>query len=142
MKITIEMLDKKQACYDGMIWFMRYFGTEAGHTDIIRQLEKEKTTTDWMDWLYHTFQLSGRFRRWYPGGRLNEEYMCQNGKPHGRHRLWDPDGTLRIDYIYRKGKLHGRYRQWGSDGTLWVDFIYRNDKLIKDNKEEKNENNN
>jgi len=105
MKITIEMLDEKDACYDGMMWFMKRFGVEADHTEIIRQLEKEKATEDWMDWLIERFKLSGRAQQWWENGKKKWNCPYKNGKPHGRCQEWLDDGTKFNDYILKKGKI-------------------------------------
>ena len=104
MKITLRMLEEKGASPEGIKWFKKNFGKETDHTKIIKKLEEEKTTTNWMGWLYCNFKLSGRYQEWYENGNKYAERNYKDGKRHGRCKLWYDNGKKSFDCTFKDGE--------------------------------------
>lgn len=71
----------------------------------------------------HTGVPHGPSRRWWPSGRLREEFTHVHGSRDGPYRRWHENGQIAEEFAYRGGVAEGRYRQWAEDGTLTQDAM-------------------
>ena len=59
----------------------------------------------------------GRWQRWYPSGRLHEEYNLVKKQRHGLQRSWYPNGQLMLEANFRDGKLRNA-KTWNLSGAV------------------------
>ena len=59
----------------------------------------------------------GRWQRWYPSGKIHEEYNLVEKQRDGLQRSWYPNGQLMLEANFRGGKLlHAK--TWNISGTV------------------------
>ena len=129
MKITLNQLKKKDASIDGLKWFEDTFENQAEHTKIIKQLEKEKDSHDWILWLFRNFKLSGICRGWYSNGTKHYKQHYKNGKGHGIYIGWRSNGNKAFEYNFKNGDRHGISIVYDYNGNKSYEHNYKNGKL-------------
>ena len=130
MKITLDELKKKDACAEGLKWFEDTFENQAEHTEIIKQLEKEKDCDNWIDWLFRNFKLSGICRGWFSNGTKSYEWNYKNGKLHGICRGWYSNGNKWYEDHFKNGKEHGISIVYYYDGNKSYECNFKNGERI------------
>ena len=120
MEINVKMLEGKKACAEGIDWLKKEFGenAEIEIETVIKTLETQKTTKDWIFWLFETFKLSGFAKKWHENGQLWEKCNYLEGKLHGEAKQWYDNGQLWEKCNYLDGKLHGKCLAWYQDGLI------------------------
>jgi hypothetical protein len=63
----------------------------------------------------------GRWRVFFPDGKLMWERHHVNGREHGTSRTWNRQGRLLEEKTYQDNVLHGRWKEWNAKGRLMRD---------------------
>jgi len=59
----------------------------------------------------------GRWQRWYPNGKIHEEYNFDKKLRDGLQRSWYPNGQLMLEAICSEGKMLSA-RTWNLSGSV------------------------
>jgi antitoxin component YwqK of YwqJK toxin-antitoxin module len=129
MKITLKMLEEKDACEPGVDWFIEHFGRDGSpdHTEILQKLYEQKHTDVYGGWMLRRFGLSGISTYWNDNGVKMCETPYVNGKEHGIMTWWWYRNGQKLGEIpYVNGKRHGIVTWWHENGDVDVCFYYIN----------------
>jgi hypothetical protein len=104
MKITLKKLKELKACSDGLEYFEANHGNEAELDKVLEKLRLERTTTDYICWLFRNLKLSGVAEKWHEDGQLAERENYKNGELDGLREEWYEDGQLKLRENYKNGE--------------------------------------
>lgn len=128
MKITKAMLEKKEACSDGMKWFEENFGNEAGHKELLRKLQTHNSS--WSVWVIEKFKLSFLHETFYPDGKMRYRGNYKDGKHDGLYEGFYPDGKTSYRGNYKDGKRDGLHEEFYEDGRIKYRVNYKDGEII------------
>jgi hypothetical protein len=113
VKITLEMLKKKDASDKFLLWFTEHFSGDGSpdHTEILQKLDDQKHRDEYGDWLLEEFGLSGTSTWWYINGAKARETHYINGKEHGIENWWYMNGDFDECFYYINGRLVSK-KEW------------------------------
>jgi len=124
--ITSNDLEDLKVCEEGLNYFKINFPNGARIIDVIKKLEKEKTTKAcWISWLCEEFKLDYIAKEWYENGQLRSNCNYKDGRRHGLCQEWYENGQLWSSYNYKDDKEHGLCQWWHKSEQLWSSFNYK-----------------
>ena len=66
----------------------------------------------------------GEWKKFYRGGRLNEQREFKSGKKTGKLLSWWPNGNKQFHYLFMNDEYEGTCREWNEEGKLTKEMNY------------------
>jgi antitoxin component YwqK of YwqJK toxin-antitoxin module len=127
MIITLELLQEKEACEDGINYFKSLDKQEWEAMELVKKCIEDKA--GYANWLFRKFQLTGVCETFYGNGNLRMRCYYIDGKRESECQYFYPNGNLSDECSYKKDKIDGECKSFDKNGNVYLSCYYKAGKL-------------